>query len=52
MVIGFGKENLKAKYLFEYSDISDEPTKTKVRNINPYLVEGKDLFIAKRRTGF
>ncbi len=50
VVIGFGKENSKEKYLFEYSNIKGEPKKIKVRNINPYLVQGNDTTILKRRT--
>jgi len=49
VVIGFGKENLKEKYIFEYEDIKDEPIEIKARNINPYLVQGKDSTILKRR---
>lgn len=48
VVIGFGKENLKDKYIFEYSDIKGEPIKIKATNINPYLVQGKDTTILKR----
>jgi len=50
VIIGFGKENIKEKYLFEYTDIKGEPKKIKARNINPYLVKGKDIVILKRRT--
>ena len=50
VVIGFGKENLKEKFVFEYPDIKGEPIKIKVRNINPYLVQGNDTTILKRRT--
>jgi hypothetical protein len=49
VVIGFGKENLKVKYLYEYNDIKGEPIQTKVKNINPYLVQGNDTTILKRR---
>lgn len=49
VVIGFGKENIKEKFLFEYNDIKGEPSKIKVRNINPYLVQGNDTTILKRR---
>lgn len=49
VIIGFGKENLKDKFLFEYSDIKDEPTKVNVKNINPYLVQGNDTTLPKRR---
>ncbi len=50
VVIGFGKDNLKEKFVFEYSDIKGEPTKIKAKNINPYLVQGNDTTILKRRT--
>lgn len=49
IVIGFGKANPKEKFLFEYDDIAGEPTKLIVKNINPYLVQGNDSTIAKRR---
>jgi len=49
VVIGFGIENIKEKFVFEYSDIKGEPTKIKVKNINPYLVQGNDTAILKRR---
>ncbi len=49
IVIGFGKENLKEKLLFEYSDINSEPEVVRVKNINPYLVQGNDTIILKRR---
>lgn len=50
VIIGFGNENLKEKFLFEYTDIKGEPKKVKVKNINPYLVQGSDTTILKRRT--
>lgn len=50
VVIGFGKENIKEKYIFEYADIKGEPTKIKAKNINPYLVQGNDTTILKRRS--
>ena len=49
VVIGFGKDNLKDKYIFEYPDIKSEPNKIKVKNINPYLVQGSDITVLKRR---
>lgn len=49
VVIGFGKENNKDKYIFEYSNIKGEPIQQKVKNINPYLIEGNDTTILKRR---
>ncbi len=50
VVICFGKENLKEKLIFEYDDIQGEPKKIKVKNINPYLIQGNDTTILKRRT--
>ncbi len=50
VVIGFGLEDLKEKLLFEYEDIKGEPKVSKVKNINPYLVSGKDFILSKRRT--
>lgn len=50
VIIGFGKENIKEKYIFEYKHIKGEPKKIKVRNINPYLVQGNDTALLKRRT--
>lgn len=48
VVIGFSNYDLADKYLFEYDDIRSEPHVLIVRNINPYLVEGKDNFIKAR----
>ena len=35
--------------MFEYDDIKGEPHIRKISNINPYLVEGKNFIITKRR---
>ncbi|SDD38227.1 Type II restriction/modification system, DNA methylase subunit YeeA [Algoriphagus faecimaris] len=48
VIIGFGLFERKEKKLFSYEDINGEPLEVKVRNINPYLVNGKDLFVSKR----
>jgi len=48
VIIGFANFDLKDKFLFEYEDIQGEPHIKKVRNINPYLVEGEDLTINSR----
>jgi len=50
VIIGFGKEDLKEKYIFEYADIKKEPKVKSVKNINPYLVAGSDTVILKRGT--
>jgi len=48
VVIGFGLEDVKQKFIFEYSDIKAEPIKVKVKNINGYLLEGKNITLLKR----
>lgn len=49
IIVGFANFDIKNKRLFEYEYIKGEPHETKVFNINPYLVEGKDDFVIKRR---
>jgi hypothetical protein len=49
VIIGFSNYDFAEKSIFEYEDIKGEPHELKVKNINPYLVEGKDIFISKRR---
>jgi type I restriction-modification system DNA methylase subunit len=49
VVVGFGLENFKDKYIFEYDDIKAEPKKITAKNINPYLVQGDDTVILKTR---
>ena len=34
---------------FEYEEIKGEPHETIVKNINPYLIEGKDIWVSKIR---
>jgi len=48
IIIGFGVEEFKQKYIFEYPDIKGEPNIIPVNNINPYLVEGKDIILSSR----
>ena len=49
VIIGFANFDIKNKVLFEYEDIKGEPQAIQVKNINPYLVDAKDIFIEKRR---
>ncbi len=49
VIIGFSNIDIKEKRIFEYQDIAGEPHEIRVGNINPYLVEGKDLILLKRR---
>jgi len=50
VIIGFASFDTKVKHLFDYEDIKGEPHRLEVKNINPYLVDAKDVFISKRRT--
>jgi hypothetical protein len=49
VIIGFGLEDVAGKWLFEYETLRGEPQRTQVCNVNPYLVDGQDLVIEKRR---
>jgi hypothetical protein len=49
IIVGFANFDTKNKVLFEYDDIKGEPQAIQVKNINPYLVDAKDIFIEKRR---
>ena len=49
VIVGFAQnEEGVEKAVFEYENIKSEPIKIKAKNINPYLVEGKDLWIESR----
>jgi len=48
VIIGFANYDTNNKSIYEYEDIKGEAHELKVKNINPYLVDAKDLFITKR----
>jgi hypothetical protein len=48
VIIGFSNFDISEKRIFEYEDIKGEPQEIRVKNINPYLIEGKDSLIKKR----
>ncbi len=50
VIVGFGRNDISQKYLYEYPDIKDEPIKTTARNISPYLVEASSSIISTRKT--
>jgi type I restriction-modification system DNA methylase subunit len=50
VIVGFASYDVNDKYIFEYDDIKGEPHLIKAKNINPYLLEGKDMFITTRTT--
>jgi len=43
VIIGFANYDILSKTIYEYDDINGEPHQIKVKNIGPYLVEGKDF---------
>ena len=50
VIVGFANYDTNNKSIFEYDDIKGEAHEIKAKNINPYLVDAKDIFINKRST--
>lgn len=50
VIVGFASYDIKEKRLFEYESVKSEPHEIKVKNINPYLVNGGDFFITSKRS--
>ena len=48
VIIGFANYDILNKRIFEYEDIKGEALEIKAKNINPYLVDAKDIFIGKQ----
>jgi type I restriction-modification system DNA methylase subunit len=48
VIIGFANYDIKEKRIFEYEDIKGEAHELQAKNINPYLVDAKDILISKR----
>ena len=49
VIVGFANYDTNSKSIFEYEDIRGEAHEIKAKNINPYLVDAKDIFVGKRR---
>jgi len=49
VIIGFANFNTSEKRLFEYENIKGEPLEIEAKNINPYLVDGNDITLPRRR---
>jgi hypothetical protein len=47
VIVGFANYDTNNKSIFEYEDIKGEAHEMKAKNINPYLVDAKDLIIKK-----
>jgi type I restriction-modification system DNA methylase subunit len=50
VIVGFANYEAAEKRLFDYEDIRGEAHEVKVKNLNPYLVDAKDVLIYKRTT--
>ena len=50
VIIGFSKDRAINRRLFIYDDIRSDPHEIHPHNINPYLIDGKDVFIRHRQT--
>jgi hypothetical protein len=50
VIVGFANYDTNNKSIFEYEDIKGEPHEIKVKNINPFLVEGKDITVENRKS--
>jgi type I restriction-modification system DNA methylase subunit len=48
VIIGFANYDTPQKKIFEYDNPKGEPHEVKARNINPYLVDAKDIILHKR----
>ena len=48
VIIGFANFDSSEKRLFEYENNIGEPHQIRVKNINAYLTDGKDIFVASR----
>ena len=48
VIIGFANFNTPNKSIFEYENIKAQAQEIKAKNINPYLVDAKDVFIEKK----
>jgi hypothetical protein len=47
VIVGFASYDSNNKHIYEYEDIKGEAHEIKAKNINPYLVDAKDLLIDK-----
>lgn len=48
VIVGFANFETSNKSIFEYEDIKGEAHEIKAKNINPYLVDAKDILIEKK----
>ncbi len=49
VIVGFANYDTNNKSIFEYEDIKGEAHEIQVKNINPYLVDAKDILVERRQ---
>lgn len=47
VIIGFSQIDSKEKLIYEYND-NNQPHETRAKNINPYLIDSKNILITRR----
>jgi type I restriction-modification system DNA methylase subunit len=50
VIVGFANFDTNTKFIYEYEDIKGEAHQINTKNINPYLVDAKDIYLVKRVT--
>jgi hypothetical protein len=50
VIIGFANYDTNNKSIFEYDHLKSVPHKINAKNINPYLIDGKDIALLPRET--
>ena len=48
VIIGFANFDTNEKFIFDYEDIKGDPNKIRAKNINPYLVDARDMLVPNR----
>lgn len=48
VIVGFANYDITSKSIFEYEDIKGEAHEIKAKNINPYLIDAKDILLENR----
>lgn len=49
VIVGFANYDTANKSIYEYEDIKGEAHELKAKNINPYLVDAKDILVERRQ---
>jgi hypothetical protein len=50
VIIGFANYDSTDKIIFDYENVKAEPHQVSAKNINPYLIDGKDILLHPRET--